>query len=279
MSAIAVIAGRGRLPQVLVNGLRDAGEDVHIVCFQGVDGVDWVTSGRMDARFEQPQDLFDRMHAASVDRVVFAGAMNRPPLDPKGFDATLMRYAPKILPALQQGDNAILSIVISMFADAGFSIQRPDGILPSLVAAPGVLTAVQPSEADRADADRAAQIVRALGDLDIGQGAVVAQGLCLATETLPGTDAMLAFVAQLDRTRLPKKTGAKGVVFKGPKPDQDQRIDLPAIGLDTVHMAAKAGLAGIAIAANSVLVIDKDAIVAAANDADLFIWSRPDDVT
>ena len=136
----------------------------------------------------------------------------------------------------------------------------------------------EPTAADIADADRAAKIVEGLGALDLGQGAVVAQGLCLAVETLPGTDAMLAFAALHDPALRPNPKGARGVLYKAPKPGQDRRIDLPAIGPETVAGAARAGLAGIAWEAGGVLLLDRDATVAAAAAAGLFLWSRaPDD--
>ena len=136
----------------------------------------------------------------------------------------------------------------------------------------------EPTAADIADADRAAKIVEGLGALDLGQGAVVAQGLCLAVAALPGTDAMLAFAALHDPALRPNPKGARGVLYKAPKPGQDRRIDLPAIGPETVAGAARAGLAGIAWEAGGVLLLDRDATVAAAAAAGLFLWSRaPDD--
>lgn len=274
MPKTAIIAGAGQLPQILIHALP--ADSYSIVAFSGVEGLTWLDGQPViPAQFERPGDLFDALKAGGHDTVVFAGAMNRPPLDPKAFDATLLRYAPKLMPALGQGDDAVLSIVVSMFADAGFRIARPEDIAPALMAGPGVLTRCHPTDADQTDAARAAEIVAALGHLDIGQGAVVAQGLCLATEALPGTDAMLASLAGFDRARLTKADGAKGVLFKAPKPGQSRSVDVPAIGPKTVALAAKAGLAGIAFEANGTLLIDRDAMVQAADASGLFLWSRP----
>ncbi len=113
-----------------------------------------------------------------------------------------------------------------------------------------------------------------LGHLDIGQGAVVAQGLCLAVETLPGTEAMLDFVAAHPNLR-PNPDGAQGVFYKAPKPGQDRRIDLPTLGPDSVAQAMRAGLAGIAWQAGGVIVLDRAETVAAAREAGLFLWARP----
>ncbi len=136
-----------------------------------------------------------------------------------------------------------------------------------------MLTAAQPGKADEKDATRAAAIVAALGQADVGQGAVVAQGLCLALETLPGTDAMLRFVAGLDDLR-PDPKGAKGLLYKAPKPGQERRVDLPALGPGTVRAAAEAGLGGIAFEAGGVMLLDRDQMLAEADRLGLFLWAR-----
>ena len=278
MGGLAIIAGAGRLPQLLADSAQDRNQLVTVVCFAGNEDLNWAPDVPVtSAQFERPQSLFDALHAQDVTQVVFAGAMNRPAMDPTKFDGTLTRYAPQLLPAIQKGDNAVLTVVLDMFSHAGFEILRPEDTRPDLLARASVLTTSQPTKDDISDAATAAAIVQHLGKLDIGQGAVVAQGLCLATETLPGTDAMLHFVAGLDRDRLPLRNGARGVLFKGPKPDQDRRVDLPAIGSDTVDLAVKAGLAGIVVEAEGILIIDRDATIAAADAAGLFIWARAAD--
>ena len=83
-----------------------------------------------------------------------------------------------------------------------------------------------------------------MGAADVGQGCCVARGQCLAMEALPGTDVMLAHLATLRPGALPEG----GVFCKAPKPDQDRRIDLPALGVATVEGAHEAGLRGIAVA-------------------------------
>ena len=132
----------------------------------------------------------------------------------------------------------------------------------------GALTPV-----DERDAERAAVIVSALGRVDVGQGAVVQQGLCLAVEALPGTDAMLAGIAGLGALR-PDAARGRGVFFKAPKPSQDRRIDLPTIGPETVARVAEAGLGGIAWEAGGVITLDLPDMRRRAGDAGLFLWAR-----
>ena len=94
-----------------------------------------------------------------------------------------------------------------------------------------------------------------LGFLDAGQAVVVAQGVVLAIEGAEGTDAMLQRVGALAE-RGPSGSHC-GVLAKEPKPGQELRIDMPAIGPRTVETAAAAGLDGIAVEADCVLILDK----------------------
>lgn len=121
------------------------------------------------------------------------------------------------------------------------------------------------------DLARAAEVVRALGAVDVGQGCVVQQGIVLAVEAIEGTDAMLARAAGLARP------GPGGVLLKMVKPGQERRADLPTIGPGTVRAAAAAGLRGIGFEAGGTLITDLAGCVAAADAVGLFlIGVQPD---
>ncbi|OWJ78864.1 LpxI family protein [Haematobacter genomosp. 1] len=270
MSRVAIIAGTGRLPALLADTLetREAG-----FVLAGLPGVS--VEGRVvePFRFERLVPFMDRLHELDVDRLIFAGGLRRPKLEPDQFDSRTMQLIPRVAAAMQGGDDAILREVLAIFEEDGFRVVGADEIAPELVPEAGILTAAQPSPADERDVARAAEIVRAIGAADVGQGAVVAQGLCLAAESLPGTDAMLDWVAGMQGLR-PDPGGARGVLYKAPKPGQERRMDLPAIGPRTVERAVAAGLAGVAFEAGGVLLIDREEMVSIADTAGLFLWAR-----
>ncbi len=269
----AVIAGRGGLPMRLVSALEAAGADPVLVALPGVhvEGAGDRTPEQVE--IERLVPFFDRLHDLGVRQVTFAGAVTRPRLDPERFDARTAQLVPRLVAAMQGGDDATLRAVIGLFEEEGFGVLGAAELVPDLLPAPGVLGRHAPDATATRDAARAAAIVAALGAVDVGQGAVVARGLCLAVEALPGTDAMLAQVAALPQAL--RGAGRAGVFFKAPKPGQDRRIDLPALGPGTVRAAAAAGLSGIAFEAGGVLLIDRAQAVAEADGAGLFLWARP----
>ena len=211
-----------------------------------------------------------QLEDAGVRSVCFAGAVQRPRLDPALFDPQTATILPRLLAAMGQGDDATLREVLALFEEAGFTITGVADIAPALVPAAGLYAGTM-TPRDEADATRAAAITAALGRVDVGQGAVVQQGLCLAVETLAGTDAMLASLATLGHLR---PAGARGLFYKAPKPLQDRRIDLPTLGPATVAAVADAGLGGIAWQAGGVICLDQAGMIASANRHGLFLCAR-----
>ena len=110
-----------------------------------------------------------------------------------------------------------------------------------------------------------------MGALDVGQAAVVCDGLPLAVEAAEGTDAMLLRIPTLRESLRGTADKKRGVLVKGLKPLQDAKTDMPVVGVETVRNAAAAFLAGIAVEAGAALVLDKAAVAAEADRLGLFV--------
>ncbi len=115
------------------------------------------------------------------------------------------------------------------------------------------------------------EVVEALGKFDVGQGAVVCEGLVLAIEAAENTDAMLERCAVLPQNIRGTAEARRGVLVKVPKPRQEMRVDLPTIGVPTVENVAAAGLAGIAVKAGATLILNEAEVVARADALGIFV--------
>jgi DUF1009 family protein len=134
---------------------------------------------------------------------------------------------------------------------------------------------VAPKPNHSADIARALEVARAIGALNVGQGAVCCDGLVLAVEAQEGTDAMLRRVAELPETVRGTVTRPRGVLAKACKPGQDVRVDMPTIGVATVQRCARAGLAGIVGEAGALLVLEREAVAALADELGMFVVGVP----
>lgn len=259
---LALIAGTGRLPELIAARHRP-----RIYALEGqAPHLDIPIEG---FRLETLGSTIAAMKAAGVTRLCLAGAIHRPVIDPARIDAATLPLARRIAAAIGHGDDGALRAIIALFEEAGLTVVAAHDLCPDLLPRPGIPTKRQPTEAHETDAARAAEVVAALGALDIGQSCVAARGQVLAVEALPGTDAMLATLNDRPAS-LPKG----GVLYKAPKPGQDRRVDLPTIGAGTLRNAAQAGLDGVAIEAGDVLMLDAEATIAEADAHNLFIWIR-----
>jgi UDP-2,3-diacylglucosamine hydrolase len=264
MTRIGILAGGGRLPLTIAESVAARGESVHIVAIEGEaepdiarfphTWVNWGQIGRMVATLR-----------ANADRLVIAGGVKRPDLRRIRPDAGFFMSLPQIVSLLGGGDDSVLSRVVRFFEAKGLSVCGVHDVAPDLLAGAGHLGGIALGRDDVADAEVGFAVRQALGAVDAGQAVVVARGEVLAIEGAEGTDAMLQRVAALPaRGALPDR---RGVLAKGPKPGQELRVDMPAVGPRTIEGAVAAKLAGVALEAGSVLVLDRDQVVRAADAA------------
>lgn len=209
--------------------------------------------------------ILSRLREEGVRQLVLAGRVRRPSVAALRPDAVGVRFVARIGTGFLLGDDGLLRAVARVLEEEGFEVVSPQSVLSGLLPASGPLSRAAPDHAARADIRRAVAVCRALGAADVGQAVVVQQGLVLGVEAIEGTDALLARCAGL------RREGGGGVLVKLAKPGQDRRLDLPAVGPDTVRHAAAAGLAGIAFGAGSTVLLDRDRTVAAADAAGLFL--------
>ena len=262
---LGILAGGGQLPGRIAERCEATGRPFFITAFNGQTEPS-VVDGRphMWARLGAAGSVIERLHAERVSEVCMIGPVRRPSLSELAPDARAAAFFAKVgLRAL--GDDALLSAVAGVLEDEGFSLVGAKTLLADMLLDPGLATRAAPDAGAQADIERGRAVLRGLGGLDIGQAAIVQEGIVIAVEAVEGTDAMIARSGPLLRE------GRPGVLVKAPKPQQDRRLDLPTIGVTTVEGAAAIGLSGIAAAAGATLVVDKAQVTALCDETGLFL--------
>ena len=277
---LAIFAGRGDLPRKIAEA-RVAAELPYLLVIFPDCHEPWMDAHPHEYHpFEKIGALFKSLKGSGVAHVVFAGAMNRPKIRPWRADFKAVSLIPRVLNLLRKGDDEMLRGFAAMLEGEGFTMVGPMEILgQDLTVRAGAVGSISPSENHMVDARRASAIVEVLGPLDVGQAAVVAEGICLGVEAVEGTDLLLKHVAELPPERRAAAPPPSGVLFKGPKPGQDMRMDMPMIGPSTVDGAAAAGLSGIVVAAGQTAVADIPAVRARADHHKIFVYgATPDEL-
>lgn len=271
MDKLGLIAGGGNLPVEIARHCERSGRPLFVIRLKGFAGSGLQPYAGAEVGLAEIGKCLKALKRAGCRAVCLAGDVARPDFTSLVPDFRGLMLLPTVIAGARKGDDALLRVMVGVFEKAGFQVQGAHEVMDDLTLPLGLLGSRTPVAEDLADADRALQVARAIGRMDIGQAAVVARGLVLAVEAQEGTDAVLARVAELPSHLRGQPGSGAGVLAKAPKPIQETRVDLPTIGLATIHGVARAGLAGIVGEAGRLLVLDREAVIVLADELGVFI--------
>jgi hypothetical protein len=276
---IGLFAGRGDLPKKIIDYCHTNKMPLYLVAFEGQTEpalVDFhagqnhqASSNTLWTHYGAVAQILAYLKTNKVTHIVMAGSMQRPSwsqikLDWKGTQWLAKMGLAKI-GSRGIGDDGLLSQIELLLKQEGFDMMSATDILEDLAATAGVLGKYQPDEMNWQDINRGVKIINQLGGADVAQAVVVQDGLVLGIEAIEGTESLLSRCASL------RRDGRGGVLVKMSKPNQSRNIDLPTIGLATINQAKSASLEGIAIEAGTTQILDRDAVIKAADEAGLFL--------
>lgn len=269
---IAIIAGNGLLPIEVAKSLAASGNPPFIFALRGEAAPELYQFEHQELSIVEFAEFIKTMKMRNIGRVILAGGvLNRPHLSDLRLDMPTLRALPKVIGALGKGDDALLRAFIRLLEGYGIKVIGAHEIVPDLLSPlpAQCLTKAHSNKSEQENIRLGAEAARLLGCLDVGQGGVAVGGRVVALEGAEGTDLMLGRVAELRASgRIPPRGG---VLVKCAKPSQEERADLPAIGIMTVINADHAGLAGIAVEAGRSFVLGYQETIAEANKRGLFI--------
>ena len=263
---IGLIAGSGDVPQRVVQACMERGIGVFIVALEGHADKDLVLGHtHLWARLGAAGTIIKALKAHEIRDLVLVGGVKRPSFSGLMPDAKALSFFAKSGIKALKGDDSLLTALRQFLADEGFIVHGAHNIARSLLAPEGVLTKRPPCDEETRDIERGIEVVRVLGAADVGQGAVIQQGLVLALEAIEGTDLLLERAGSL------KRDGRGGVFVKLCKPQQDRDLDMPAFGLETIRNAHQAGLTGVVLHAQQTLFLNQSEVIDYADAHNMFI--------
>jgi UDP-2,3-diacylglucosamine hydrolase len=263
---VGLIAGQGRLPLLVAKGMKTVGARV---CCVGL-------RDQYDLQLPRLCDEFTRvglvrigswcrvLRKAGIEEAVMVGGVSKQRMHDRW---RLLRQIPDWRAAVlwyrhlrhDRRNAAVLAAVAEELARNGITLIDSTTYIPDHLASDGVMTRTQPSAAQRADIDFGWPLLRQTVELDIGQSIAVRDRDVLAVEAVEGTDAMMQRAGELCRS--------KGwTLLKTAKSNHDMRADVPTIGLATIPRAAETGCGCIAVGIGRVILVDKPAVLAAADE-------------
>jgi DUF1009 family protein len=274
---LGIVCGAGDFPIAVAEAVLKTGRPVVLVGFYGYASSAIERFPHEWTHFGAFGKLVALLRKHAVRDIVAVGGVYRPRLKDFRLDWTTIRILPRLAKFYRGGDDHLLSGVIQIVHDQGFCMISVADVAPNITVPEGVLGRHRPTAEDEADIRFGHSLLRALGPFDVGQAAAVCGRRVLAIEAAEGTAGMMARLREMRESGRLHLAERAGVLVKAPKPGQDRRIDLPAVGAETVTQAASAGLRGIAVEAGGTIVPDLAAMVRAADEAGIFLVGiRPD---
>jgi hypothetical protein len=271
METIGLIAGNGSFPSLFARMARRAGVHVVAVAHRGeteaeiencVESVTWVKVGQLDT-------IIRTFQAHGVRRAVMAGGIRKASfMENFAPDERGKRFLERLT---SWGDDALLRGVAFELESEGIQVVESTLFLSSILTPQGLLVGEEPNPAQWQDIRYGMEVAKGIGRWDIGQTVVVKSGVVLAVEALEGTDAALQRGGELGR--------GGSVAVKVSKPGQDLRFDVPAIGPNTVAVCRAFGIAVLALEADRTLLLERTALLEAADETGLTIVGAKKDVS
>ena len=263
-NAWGLIAGNGRFPFLVLEGARSQGIDMAVIAIKEEADPDL---GKLARRLHwvsvsELSKTIDLLHQEGVTQAVMAGQVKHN----KIFSAIRPDWKlAKVLLALpKKNTDSLIGAVAKVLEDEGIRLVDSTVFLKPLLPDAGLLTRRKPSQEEYADMAYGLGLARNIAAMDIGQTVVVSSQACIAVEAMEGTDETIARAARI-------AVGRPLVVVKVSKPKQDMRFDVPVVGLPTIATMKASGATALAIDAQRTLLFDREALIAAADDAGIAI--------
>ena len=262
---LAIIAGNGSIPFYLIEECNKIGREYCLIIIEGHGkelsvkyNPDYIVSlAKMGRAVKYVKNI-------GIKHILMVGGVKRPSLKNIIPDLWTAKFLTTISSKVS-GDNSVLSKLTKALEREGFIIVAPEEVLPNLICPKGTLGKVKPNQQNNEDISTGYRIAKIIGANDIGQSIIIENGLVIAVEAAEGTDRMIKRSLNL------KKEKKAGVLIKVIKPMQDRRIDRPVIGIDTIKAAKKAGLDGIALESNEILILNYSEVILYADKEGLFV--------
>ena len=268
---LAIIAGGGSLSEIIIETARKKGWNVTVFAIGDLN----ITKNQYISLIEMNRldigRIFQVLKSQKIKNICMVGYIPRPNslkdyLNFRYLNVQTLRFLLQSIGILRGGDASLFKKINSLLEKRGYKIIGASEIAPNLTLKGGLYSSKSVSKVEFENIKKAKQCAEMTGYLDIGQAVVVKDGRVLAIEAAEGTDVMLERVACLEAASIRRG----GVILKSAQINQDERVDMPTIGPNTIKNIVKANLSGIAITADNVIVLDFQEVIEMIEDNNLY---------
>jgi UDP-2,3-diacylglucosamine hydrolase len=259
-----LIAGNGRFPILALESARSLGHEVVVVAIEEEASREveslaarcyWISLGQLGR-------LIEILQSEGITEVVMAGQVKHARI----FSSIRpdWRLAKLLFSLPSKNTDGLIGGIIKILADEGITLTDSTALLRPMLATVGVMTKRKPDKDEMRDVEYGRRVANALSGLDVGQSVAISERTCVAVEAMEGTDATLRRAASL-------VNGRRLALVKMARRREHLLFDVPVVGLDTVPVMRETGATVLAVEAGRTLMLDKAAMLAAADEAGIAV--------
>ena len=269
MEKIGIIVGNGDLPILLINECKKKNIKPYLVLLKGfANPQDYLFEDYIEIFFGEVGKAISFFKKNTIKKIIFVGGVKKPDLWNIHPDFKGSYLLMKILKSKIFGDDTILKTIINFLNKDGFDVISIDEISNSFKINLGLNGTTRIADNNyMIDIDLGIKVLKQLGDLDIGQSVIIQNGIVLGIECIEGTEQLIKRCKNLKYLQ-----SRKPILVKIKKTNQTKKIDLPAIGKETILQLKDAGFAGIAFDSENGIIINYDETIKLAEENQIFIY-------
>ena len=268
--ALGLVGGAGALPALMAREARRAGWRVVAFALASPDPVADHADRVVPCRLGDVAPILSVLQDEAIRHVVLAGRVRKDTLFQGGRLDTAARNL--LAQAADWTDDGLLRTATMALEALGIEVLDQRRFLAPWLVARGWTAGPPLAGSLEADVTRGLTLARELAGRGIGQTVVLRGGSVAAVEAMEGTDEAVRRGLAL--------AGRGGIVVKASAPTHDYRFDVPTVGPDTVACCVAGGAAVLAMEAERVLLLEREAVEAEAARAGISlvgITERPGD--
>ncbi|TGK19383.1 LpxI family protein [Leptospira fluminis] len=265
MGRLGILAGGGDLPQIGMREALAAGEDPLFLSIAESDFTPGKYPDRVvPIRIAKIGGLLKSCKANGIDRLLLLGKVKKEIIfKSMNFDLKAIALLARMV---NRHDYSIFKTVAEEFEKEGIRILSQKTYLKSLLLPQGRYTKKALDKRQLADVEFGMEYAEKIAHLDIGQTVVVLDKSVLAVEAVEGTD-----LAIRRGGSFAKKD--KAVVCKSSKPSQDDRFDLPTVGVETLKTMKESDCEILSLREGETIVVDPPEFIRLAEKLKIHILS------
>ena len=259
--SLIIISGRDAYPRMLAKAARSAGvRRIVVVGFKGetnremialADESHWVPLGSM-------QLFLDTLESTGIKQAVMVGQIGMHNV----FHLRLDKLAKELYRSLEtRNAHTIYGSVADEIEKLGINVLPGNTFMEIYTPEVGLLSKRAPTKREQADINLGLKLVKGTSDFEIGQTVAIKEGIIIAVEAWEGTNQTIKRAGKFGK--------AGTVIVKLPKVGHDMRFDIPVVGAKTIKIMKRAKASCLAVEAGKTILLEKEKLIALANQYDM----------